>query len=81
MNLYEAICLYIDKFIFSLKSKEFFPLCVLQMIMGIGPQVKYSPNMTSRLNKSVSEAVKNPFAVSLSILQLYNCTDIKNALF
>ncbi|KAK3586086.1 hypothetical protein CHS0354_033208 [Potamilus streckersoni] len=49
----------------SLNSKEYLAAGVLQMILGSGPFLKYSSNITcSKLARAVSKVTDQPFAIS-----------------
>ncbi|XP_014789963.1 cytochrome b-c1 complex subunit 2, mitochondrial isoform X2 [Octopus bimaculoides] len=48
-----------------LPSKDLLPACIMQMIMGTGPFVKYSTNnKISRLGKAAGSATSAPFGIS-----------------
>ncbi|GAB1608527.1 cytochrome b-c1 complex subunit 2, mitochondrial-like isoform X2 [Argonauta hians] len=48
-----------------LPSKDLLPACLMQMIMGTGPFVKYSSNnQISRLGKAAGSATSAPFGIS-----------------
>ncbi|CAI9726289.1 cytochrome b-c1 complex subunit 2, mitochondrial-like isoform X1 [Octopus vulgaris] len=48
-----------------LPSKDLLPACIMQMIMGTGPFVKYSTNnKISRLGKAAGSATTAPFGIS-----------------
>ena len=49
----------------GLGSKDLLALGVLQHVMGAGPSIKYSSNMTnSKVNQAAASAAAGPFAVS-----------------